>query len=230
MIIGITGSFGSGKTMVSDIFKIYGFEVINVDRLYHSIYEKDSKLKNELMEEFGTLEREEIRKIAFNDFKKLRRLNEIAHPIIISELKKEISKIEKRNEKLMPMTKKYKKNDSIEKNTIIKNNIQKKSDNKTKQKTAIKIVIDVPLLFEAKMENIVDKIVVVKCDEKIQMERIMKKSNKYSKKEIKQIIQSQMPLKEKIKRADFVVDNSKDVSKTKEQVRKISRFIENNLI
>ena len=33
MIIGITGSFGTGKTTVSDLFKKYGYSVINVDEL-----------------------------------------------------------------------------------------------------------------------------------------------------------------------------------------------------
>ena len=37
MIIGITGTIGSGKTAASDLFKKYGFKVINADELYHKI-------------------------------------------------------------------------------------------------------------------------------------------------------------------------------------------------
>ena len=46
MILGITGSFGSGKTTVASIFKKYGFEAINADKLYHGIYNKDKSLRN----------------------------------------------------------------------------------------------------------------------------------------------------------------------------------------
>jgi len=183
MIIGITGSFGSGKTTVANMFKKYGFKVINVDKLYHNIYNKNKLLKNKIKKEFSTLDRNKIKNIVFNDSKRLIKLNKITHPIIIKEIKKEISAI------------------------------IKKYNNK-------KIVIDIPLLFESKLEKMFDKIIVVKCSKKEQFNRILKK-RKYSKTEINNIIKSQMPLKEKIKRADFVVDNGKTLNETKTQVKTI---------
>ena len=68
--------------------------------------------------------------------------------------------------------------------------------------------------------NLVDKLIVVKCDKKEQIKRILKKG-KYSKKEIEQIIKSQIPINEKIKKADFVVDNSKSINETEKQVNLI---------
>ena len=179
MMIGITGGFGSGKTTVSHIFKKYGFEVINVDKLYHNIYRKNNSLKNKIKKEFGTLNRDQIKKVVFNNSKKLKKLNKITHPVIIKEIEK-----------------------------LIKNNKNKI------------IIVDVPLLFEAKIQNIFDKIVVVKCDKKTQIKRLLKKK-KYSKKEIENIIKSQMPLNKKIEYADFVVDNSKMIKETDKQVRDI---------
>jgi dephospho-CoA kinase len=81
------------------------------------------------------------------------------------------------------------------------------------------IVIDIPLLFEAKIQNLFDKIIVVKCDKQTQIKRILKKK-KHTKTEINNIIKSQMPLKEKIKRSDFVVDN-KTIKETEKQVNSI---------
>ena len=92
MIIGITGTFGSGKTTVADMFRKHGFKVINVDRLYHGIYNKNRILKNKIKKEFRTLNRNQLKKIVFNDSTKLKRLNKLAHPIIIKEIKKQINK------------------------------------------------------------------------------------------------------------------------------------------
>lgn len=93
--------------------------------------------------------------------------------------------------------------------------IIKKSKNKN-------IVIDAALLIEAKALNLVDKLIVVKINRKEQLKRILKKK-KYNKKEIKNIIKSQLNQKEKLKYANIVVDNSKDLKNTKKQVNKIVR-------
>ncbi|MBS3102077.1 dephospho-CoA kinase [Candidatus Woesearchaeota archaeon] len=190
MIIGITGSFGSGKTTVANLFKKYNFKIINVDKLYYGIYKTNKSLKIKLKKEFGTANRAKIKKIVFNDYKKLKSLNEITHPIILNETIKKIRKIRLKDKK-------------------------------------INVMIDAPLLLEAKAKKLVDKIIVVKCKKNIQIKRILQKKKKYSEKEIENIIKSQMPLKEKLKHADFVVDNSYPISNTENQVKKIINNIKN---
>ncbi|MBI2208013.1 dephospho-CoA kinase [Candidatus Woesearchaeota archaeon] len=185
MIIGITGSFGSGKTTVANMLRSYGFKVIDVDKLYHKDFYKNHPLRNKIKKEFGTLDRGRLKKIVFNDSKKLQKLNKITHPIIIKKTKEEI---------------------------------QKNYDNKNPDE--IKIVVDIPLLFEARLEKLFDKIIVVKADKKTQINRILRKK-KYSKREIEQIIKSQMPLKEKVKRADFVVDNGRSLRETERRVKEL---------
>jgi len=175
------------------MFRKHGFEVINADKLYHGIYNKNKVLRNKIKKEFGTLNRNEIKKIVFNDYKKLKKLNEITHPIIIKGIKNKIQEIQKN------------KNDGV------------------------KIALDVPLLIEAKMQNMFDKIVVVKCDEKTQIKRLLKKG-KHSEEEIKNIIKSQMPIEEKIKYADFVVDNSDALEKTNNQIEAIIKNINLKLV
>ena len=204
MIIGITGSFGSGKTTITNMFKKYGFIVINADKIYHDNFYKNHPLKNKIIKEFNTLDRKKIKIIVFSDNKKLKKLNKITHPIIIKEIKKQINGIKKNNNK----------------KTIIKNPLFKKSLKNKKQRNKIKIIVDAPLLLEAKVQHLVDKIIVVKCNKKTQIKRIQKKK-KYSKKEIENIIKSQMPLKEKIKHADFVVDNNGAMKETGRQVKAI---------
>ena len=183
MITGITGSFGTGKTTVANMFSKYGFKVINADKLYHGIYNKNNSLKNRIKNEFGTTNRNALKKIVFNDHNKLKKLNKLTHPIIINEIKNKINDFLKNNEK-------------------------------------VNIVIDAPLLIEAKMQGMVDKIVAVNCNEKIQIKRLLKKG-RHTKEEIKNIIKSQMPVEEKLKYADFVVDNSKTIKETERQVKRI---------
>src|SRR3989344_2084737 len=189
MIIGITGSFGSGKTTVANMFRSYGFKVINVDKLYKGIYNKDKSLKNKIKKEFGTINRNELKKIVFNNSSKLKKLNNTTNTIIIKEIKKEISTINKKYNKKIPIIKIYNNIKLINKKTIMgKNN--KKYIEKNNIRNNVKIVIDAPLLIEAKAENLVDKLIVVKCSKKEQINRILKK-RKNTKKEINNIIKSQ---------------------------------------
>ena len=73
-------------------------------------------------------------------------------------------------------------------------------------------------MFESKSEKLFDKIIVVKCNKKTQINRILKKK-KHSRKDIEQIIKSQISLREKVKHADFVIDNSKTIKETERHVK-----------
>ena len=66
---------------------------------------------------------------------------------------------------------------------------------------------DIPLLYETGGETLCERVVVVACSRKVQLDRLVKrKSLKDS--EAEQMINSQMDLEEKIKSADFVVWNN----------------------
>ena len=65
-----------------------------------------------------------------------------------------------------------------------------------------------------------DKIIVVYINEDEQIKRLIKRNN-LSKKEALWRIKSQMPMKEKVKMADYVIDKSSSLGKTKKQVEKI---------
>lgn len=82
------------------------------------------------------------------------------------------------------------------------------------------VFVDVPLLFEAKFDDLVEKIIVISLDEKIQLERLMNR-NSLSKEEALQRIKSQIPVREKEKLGDYVVDNSFTQENTYNQVNRI---------
>jgi dephospho-CoA kinase len=82
------------------------------------------------------------------------------------------------------------------------------------------VVLDAPLLIETGLEDIVDILIVVFTDYETQLKRAA--SRGISEQEAKNIIAMQMPLAEKVKFADFIIDNSsEDTKMTKEGVDKI---------
>ncbi|WP_017319036.1 dephospho-CoA kinase [Mastigocladopsis repens] len=69
------------------------------------------------------------------------------------------------------------------------------------------LVLVVPLLFEAQMTDLVTEIWVVSCSEEQQLQRLIQRNN-LSQQQAQVRIKSQIPLAEKIARADVVLDNS----------------------
>jgi dephospho-CoA kinase len=88
------------------------------------------------------------------------------------------------------------------------------------QNGAKTIVLDIPLLFESELTNFIDKVIVVYVDDEVQLERLMKR-NGFSKEEALARIRSQLPLREKIKKADAVINNNGTVEETKQQLLQI---------
>lgn len=94
--------------------------------------------------------------------------------------------------------------------TIIKNIQNSKNKN---------AVVDGALLVEAGFKGL-DRLVVVKISRQNQMERLLK-NGKYNKEEINNIIKSQLPQSKKLKYADFVIDNNKDLHHLRAQVEDV---------
>lgn len=86
------------------------------------------------------------------------------------------------------------------------------------------VFVEVPLLFESKMEDIFDKVICVACDSRYQIRRIMER-NAIDEESAKKIINNQMPLQEKMALSDYVIYNNEDINSliqdTKDLVNKI---------
>ncbi|MCQ6273441.1 dephospho-CoA kinase [Bacillus sp. V3B] len=82
------------------------------------------------------------------------------------------------------------------------------------------IVMDIPLLFESNLRSTVDRTLLVYVDEEVQLRRLMKRNN-YTKEEAFARIHSQMPLIEKKKLADAVIDNNGSIQQTELQLNNI---------
>ncbi|WP_226667081.1 dephospho-CoA kinase [Metabacillus litoralis] len=89
-----------------------------------------------------------------------------------------------------------------------------------KRKQAHAVVLDIPLLFESKLTYMVDTILLVYVDRKTQIKRLMER-NDYTEKEAEMRIKSQLPLDDKRKLADHIIDNNGTLEETTLQLNKL---------
>ncbi|TWE02632.1 dephospho-CoA kinase [Neobacillus bataviensis] len=79
------------------------------------------------------------------------------------------------------------------------------------------VVLDIPLLFESKLTTMVEKTLLVYVDSDIQLQRLVERNN-LTITDAQARISSQMPLSEKIKLADAVINNNGTLAETKQQL------------
>jgi len=88
------------------------------------------------------------------------------------------------------------------------------------------ILYEAPLLFEAGAEGRVDVVIVVTASEAVQRQRLMARDG-FDEAEAQARISAQLPQAEKVRRADFVVDNSGTLDQVSEQVNSLyARLLE----
>jgi dephospho-CoA kinase len=113
--------------------------------------------------------------------------------------------------------------DSIEK--FIYQRLPAQFQRQVKRAGAVKFIIyDVPLLFEKKLEDKVDKTVVVYAPRSIQVARLMDRDG-HREEMARKILDHQMDIEEKKEKADFVVDNSGTKEQLAEEVLRLLRLI-----
>jgi dephospho-CoA kinase len=82
------------------------------------------------------------------------------------------------------------------------------------------VLVEVPLLFEAGLAGGYDRVIVVDTDPREQVQRLQSRDHRDAQ-EIQGIIDAQMPLLDKVARADYVVNNRGSLAETRVQVEKI---------
>lgn len=95
--------------------------------------------------------------------------------------------------------------------------VRQKIETALSQLEASCVVVVIPLLFEAKMTDLVTETWVVYCSPQQQLERVMKR-DQLSEKDARSRIDSQLSLEEKVALADVVIDNSGTVNELYQQV------------
>lgn len=79
------------------------------------------------------------------------------------------------------------------------------------------VVLDIPLLYESKLEWMVSRVMVVYCPREVQLERLIHRDGLAAEQAEARLL-AQLPIEEKRLRADIVIDNSGSFESTERQV------------
>ena len=109
---------------------------------------------------------------------------------------------------------------------VIRQDVTKEIKEYKKQNKKI-VVLDAALLIESNYLSFVDKLLVVTCNEEIQIERIKNRDN-CSTEEALSRIKSQMTQENKVKYADYIIDNSGTLDELKEKAFIFLNYIKEN--
>jgi len=193
LLVALTGGIATGKSIVAQVLEQLGCYIHESDTLAHELQAPETPAWKALVAHFG----EKI----LNPDKTINR--RILGTIIFSDKKEQ----DFLNNLLHPLV------------------IAKKRElvQKIEEVGSYKIFVsEAALTIEAGFTKFFDKIIVVHCDGEIQLKRLMERDS-IDRNEALTKIKSQMPLDEKIKHADYIVDTSGSLRQTLEQAEQVYR-------
>ncbi|MGF0004651.1 dephospho-CoA kinase [Bacillus altitudinis] len=190
LVIGLTGGIASGKSTVSQMIKEKGIRVVDADIIAKEAVSKGSAALHQIVQTFG----EEV--LLPNGELNRQQLG----AIIFSD--------EEKRKQL----------NAIVHPEVRKEMLEQRDEGVSNNETFV--VLDIPLLFESKLEGLVDRIIVVYTTPELQLSRLMNR-NDLSEEEALNRIHSQQPLKEKCQKADRVIENTKDLAFIRKQLENI---------
>ena len=197
-LIGLTGGIGTGKTTVSNYLnKTYHLPIWDADIYARKAVQPGSLILESIVEHYGTnillpngnLNRQKLGEIVFNNQEELLWLEKQIHPYVRDRFEQNIQQF------------------------VIKNN-EPGYHTSSQYPTAVLVV---PLLFEAKMTDLVTEIWVTYTSPQQQIERLMKRDG-LSQEQAYTRINHQMSLEDKCQQADVVLDNSSTLETLLQQV------------
>ncbi len=191
MYIGLTGNIASGKSTAAKFFEELGCYTIDADEISKIVMSPGGEAYNQIIENFGNDILDENKLINRKTLKKI---------VFNDDEKKALL------EKIV--------HPAI-------HNLEKKlvSEIKGKDDKAI-IITHAALIIEKKTYKRFDKIIVIYVSKEKQLERLLKR-DKITVELSEKIIDSQMPIEEKLKKADFIINNDYDLDNLRSEVERI---------
>ncbi len=195
-VIGLTGGIASGKSTVVAILRQLGAFIIDADRIAHDVQRKGQKAWQEIVDHFGN--------VVLTDDGELDR-HALGAIVFSDPLARE-----RLNKIVHPI--------------VIEQIRQQIAAALSYCAPHQGIVVDVPLLYEAKMADMFDQVWVVSVREATQIERLIRRDGLTRSAALARIM-AQMPLGDKCRLADRVIDNEEGIDHTRAQVEALWREI-----
>ena len=193
ILVGLTGGIASGKSTVANLFRRFGATVIDADQLARDVVQPGKPAWREIVQCFG-------RRVLLPD-------RTIDRHVLGSMVFHDRRKLRRLERIIHPR---------------VAREQQRRARSIVRRAPDAIIIYEVPLLFEAGVNTRVDKIIVVTADRETQVARL-KRRNGLTRQQAFQRIRSQMPLAEKARRADVVLDGTKSKSLLSGQIRRLVR-------
>ena len=187
-VIGLTGGTGSGKSVVSKSLSAAGAVIVDADKIAHEIILKGEPAYHEIIAYYGTGILDE------------------AGNIIRKKLGEIVFNDKEKLAFLNQCTHKY-----------ITAEVKRQIAEAKEIGTATAIIVDAPLLLEAKLETVCDLVWVVYADPEVRAQRVMARDG-ITYELAKARIANQKSWEEYQAAADAVIDNSKDLAHLEEQL------------
>ena len=198
--VGLTGGIASGKSVVGEMFVALGAHLIQADAIAHQLMQPGEAVYQEVVHHFGsgilnpdgTVNRARLAEAAFG-----------ASP------ENKSSRIEELNQIVHP--------------AVIKTQDEWMDEVGRKDPQAIAMV-EAALILEAGATKRFDKLVVVTCHPEQRIQRWAARvgvDQETARREVHRRMAAQLPDADKIKAAQYVIDNSGSLDQTRQQVAKV---------
>ena len=194
-VIGLTGGTGSGKSVVSKSLAAAGAVIVDADKIAHEIILKGEPAYQEIIEYYGT------------------GILDGEGNIIRKKLGEIVFNDKEKLAFLNQCTHKY-----------ITAEVKRQIAEAKAEGTATAIIVDAPLLLEAKLETVCDLVWVVYAEPEVRAQRVMARDG-ITYELAKARIANQKSWEEYKAAADAVIDNSKDLSYLEGQLNEILKTL-----
>ncbi|HEV2690257.1 MAG TPA: dephospho-CoA kinase [Bryobacteraceae bacterium] len=199
--VGLTGGIASGKSVVGEMFVALGAHLVEADRIAHSLMQPGEPVYHEVVRQFGreilnpdaTVNRGKLAEAAFGPPGADQR------PARVADLNRIVHPAVIRSQEEWMHAVSLQNPDGV-------------------------AMVEAALLIEAGAAKRFDRLIVVTCTLDHRVERFAKRQKldlETARAEVARRMAAQLPDEEKIKAADYVIDNSGALEHTGEQVRQI---------
>src|SRR5438128_6560031 len=198
-VIGLTGGIGTGKSVVAEILREQGAEILNADLVGHEAYLPGTPVYDDIVAEFGrdvvaedgTIDRRKLGTIVFSSPDKLARLNAITHPRMKEMMRDRLAEAGRAGRMVA--------------------------------------VLEAALLFDAGWDDLTDEVWVTVVDAETAARRASERSGIPIGRVLERVQKAQMASDERIRRSDVVIDTSGTMEDTRRRTLEAWREIERRL-